>query len=92
MWLVEPPIDVLSVTKSSNMWLAKPASLQSANKQRNPRRHQYVYDDNNCQSTELNKKISVIWQELSRYQVYVASEAKNRYAFTQTGSTIPEIV
>ena len=44
-----------SVTKSNNMWLAKPASLQSASKQKNPRRQQYMCDGKNCQSTKFIK-------------------------------------
>ena len=37
-------VHIQPVTKSNCMWLAKPASLQSASKQKNPRRQQYVCD------------------------------------------------
>ena len=49
-------VHMWSVTKSNSMQLAKPASLQSTSKQKNLRRQHYVCDDNECQSTKLNKK------------------------------------
>ena len=39
------------------MWLAKPASLQSASKQKNPRRQQYICDGKNCQSIKFIKPV-----------------------------------
>ena len=44
--------------KSNYMQLAKPASLQSASKQKNPRRQQYVCADKKCQATKCYKKVN----------------------------------
>ena len=43
--------------KSNYMWLAKPASLQSASKQKNPRRQKYMCADKKCQASKCYKKV-----------------------------------
>ena len=73
-----------------HMQLAKPESLQSASKQMNPRRQQYVCDDNNCQSTKHNKKSMCSDKNChdNRSVIMQPVKATNGYAFKGTCNAI----